>query len=224
MNSLYRIAGIAGAAALVSVLALLLGLRLHSNRDQASNESGQSSGFAVYPAAIELPEFSLTDQYGAEFSRQRFRDRWTLVFFGFSSCTDVCPLTLLELQKFHAGLEQGGFADDTGIVMISVDPGRDTPEVLNQYMGKFNPDFTGLTGSLETITELASRLYITTMQPPDSHGHAAPGQDQHEAGSYQVGHSANIAVIGPDATYHSVIMSPHTAASLAAAYQQIREH
>lgn len=223
MNPLYRFAGIAGAAALLSVLVLLLGLRLHSNQDPAIGNASQSSGFAVYPAPIELPEFSLTDQHGQEFSRQRFRDRWTLVFFGFSSCEDICPLTLFELQKFQAGLNRPGFAEDTRIVMISVDPRRDTPQALNQYMARFNPEFTGLTGSLETITELASRLYITTMQPPDSHGHETQDHEQHETTSYQVGHSANIAVIGPDATYHSVIMAPHTAASLAAAYQQIRE-
>lgn len=98
---------------------------------------------------------------------------WTgqnlLVFFGFTHCPDVCPLTMAYLAGLYEDL---GEPDELQVVMITVDPERDTPEVLADYVKGFHPDFAGLTGSPGAITQAASRFYI-------GHRHGADGMVVH---------------------------------------------
>lgn len=100
--------------------------------------------------------FSLTDQKGARVSDADFRGKYMLVFFGYTSCPDVCPATL---QVITAALEQlGDKARDVVPVFITVDPERDSVPVMADYLSHFDPRFVGLTGSPEEIAA-AARAY-----------------------------------------------------------------
>jgi len=104
--------------------------------------------------------FALTDQNGERRSDADFRGKYMLVFFGYTFCPDVCPTTLAvmaaALDKMGAGAER------IVPVFISIDPSRDTPEVLKAYLSAFGPRFVGLTGSEEDITATAKgyRVYV----------------------------------------------------------------
>ena len=81
----------------------------------------------------------------------------TLVFFGYTRCPDICPLTMARLAQAYEGLER---TDGLKVVMVTVDPGHDTPEVLGEYVERFHPDFVGLTGSNTQIAEAAKTFFV----------------------------------------------------------------
>lgn len=104
--------------------------------------------------------FTLTDQNGAKRDSNEFQGRYMLVFFGYTFCPDVCPTTLAVMA---AALDKmGSGADRIVPVFISVDPARDTPDVLKAYLSAFGPRFVGLTGTEEEIASVtkAYRVYV----------------------------------------------------------------
>ena len=107
---------------------------------------------APQAAAIGGP-FQLIDQDGRAVTEQDLKGRPSLVFFGFTHCPDVCPTTLFDISEIMRAL--GPDADRTRAVFITVDPERDTQEVLKDYMSGFDPHVTALTGDLPAITTVA---------------------------------------------------------------------
>lgn len=101
--------------------------------------------------------FELTNARGERVTLEAWRGELLLVFFGFTSCPDVCPLTLGRLAKIYEDL---GEPEDVQVVMITVDPEHDTPEVTQRYAEAFHPDFVGLSGSTADIAEAAKRFYV----------------------------------------------------------------
>lgn len=97
-----------------------------------------------------------------------FPDAWQgktlLVFFGYANCPDVCPLTMAELAKVYRDL---GEPEDVQVVMVTVDPSRDTPERIQQYVKGFHPGFVGLSGDPEAIAKAASAFYATSVAQAD---------------------------------------------------------
>src|ERR1700719_1459842 len=124
------------AGVLVVVAGVLIGLAL---RDGAKGVAGSPL------AGIIGGKFSLVDQNGKPFTDADLKGKWQLVFFGYTHCPDVCPTSLNHLSL---ALDQlGEKKNDVGIVFISVDPERDTPAVLNSYVGAFGGPIVALTGS-----------------------------------------------------------------------------
>jgi len=109
-----------------------------------------------FPVAREVGEFTLTDAAGQAFTRQRLAGAPTLVFFGFTHCPDVCPTTLFDMSQLLRKL--GPDADRTGALFITVDPERDTPAVMKDYLSNFDPHLRGLTGDQASI-DAAARAY-----------------------------------------------------------------
>ena len=129
------------------------------------------------------PDFTLTDHHGAPFTLSRARGNVVLLFFGFTSCPDICPTTLGSIKS--ALLPLGTDAQRVRVAMVTVDGARDTPDVLGPFMAAFDPGFLGLSG---TSQELASvyRLYgieVTRRDLPDS------------ALDYTIDHTASLSVI-----------------------------
>ncbi len=133
-----------------------------------------SPGLEAYPAS----DFTLTDQHGEEVSLRDFRGRTVVLFFGFTHCPDVCPATLLNLSRALDGLPPEDRERVQG-VLVTVDPERDTPERLSQYLEPFHPSLVGLTGSPEEILEVTEAYGIFAQQvegapPAGEHHHRAP--------------------------------------------------
>jgi protein SCO1/2 len=120
--------------------------------------------------------FTLTDQTGKTVTDKDFKGKPFLVFFGFTHCPDVCPTTLFEVSELLRAL--GNDADKTRALFITVDPERDTPQVMKDYLSSFDPHLRGLTGDVADITavEKAYRVYAKKV----------PGKD----GEYTMDHTA----------------------------------
>lgn len=135
--------------------------------------------------------FTLTAHTGQRVSDSDYRGKFMLVFFGFTYCPDVCPTAL---QTMAAALEQlGAKADRVVPLFITVDPERDTPEQLAQYVASFSPRFVGLTGSRAEIDTVLKeyRVYAQKVEDPKS------------TAGYTMNHSSIIYVMGPDGSYRS---------------------
>lgn len=152
----------------------------------------------LLPTATPLPEFALVDQSGNAIGRDSFRDHWDLLFFGFTHCPDICPATLQVLALARNELAAAGQEPLPRIVLVSVDPERDTPELMGRYVGYFGDGNVGVTGSLEELRKLTSGLGIYFEKQPGQ------GDD------YAVDHSAAVLLIDPDGKFHALFSSPHT--------------
>jgi protein SCO1/2 len=166
-------------------------------------------------AARILPQFELIDQAGRAFQRDSLRGHWTLMFFGFRNCPDVCPTTLAalaEVRRKLADLPAGDLpaGDLPAVVFVSVDPGRDAPEVLGRYVGHFDTHFLGVTGPLPSLEALTRNLGVAFSIGPPS-----------EDGNYGVDHTAAIFLIDPSAAFTAVFSSPHLADVIARDYRSI---
>ena len=124
--------------------------------------------------------FSLTDQNGQQRSLKDFSGKVVVVFFGFTQCPDVCPTTMVELAQVKKSLGANG--DKLQVVLISVDPERDTPEILKAYMTNFDPSFLALRPTLPELAAVAKEFKIYYKKVEG----AAPGSYSmdHTAGSY----------------------------------------
>ncbi|MFT5709529.1 MAG: protein SCO1/2 [Halioglobus sp.] len=156
-----------------------------------------------------IGEFNLIDHSGGPFTNERFEGVWTLVFFGFTNCPDICPTTMAFLNQLVQSLE-GTEAEDTRVVMVSVDPARDSVDVLAQYVPYFNPDFVGVTGEFLDIHRFATGLNTPFRK--------APGQGK----NYQVDHSANVVLINPRGDYHGFFRAPLDLGKMKITYRSAR--
>ena len=167
------------------------------------------NGLFLLDTPRNFGEINLVDHYGKPFTRDRFEGRWSLVFFGFTYCPDVCPATMSFLNQFMAQL-QGTEAEDTQVVMVSVDPARDTVEQLAAYVPYFNPDFIGVTGEFLDLHRFATALNTPFRK--------VPGQDE----NYLVDHSANVVLINPRGDYHGFFKTPLDQAKMKVTYRSAR--
>lgn len=131
-------------------------------------------------------DFTLTASTGEEMSLSDFRGKYVAVFFGYTYCPDVCPTTLNDLQQMLKELGDPK-ADDVQVIMVSIDPERDTPDQLETYLGYFNPSFIGMTGTVEEIQPVASQFGIFFEKQPGSTNT-----------SYLVDHTSAVTVIDPE--------------------------
>ena len=131
------------------------------------------------------PDFELTASHGQKVGLKDFEGKLVMLYFGYTFCPDVCPATLAELRGVMDLLD--GQADDVQTIMISVDPERDTPEMLAEYVTHFHPRFLGITGTPEEIAEVAT-LY----------GIFYEAHEGTEATGYLVDHTATVMVIDKD--------------------------
>jgi protein SCO1/2 len=150
----------------------------------------------VLPEPQPLPEFVLSDGQGRAFTRDSLEGRVSLMFFGFTHCPDICPATLQQLAIVRSRLADNG-AELPDVVFVSVDPQRDSPQVLNKYVGHFGAGMIGVTGAMQEIRQLTSKLGI--------YFEYAEG----EGDDYSVNHSVVVLVINDDAEFQALFSAPH---------------
>ena len=160
-----------------------------------SSKSPEYSTVLTKP--IKLDEFMLTADDDSVFSNQSLKDKWSLLFFGYTHCPDVCPLTLHQLAQ--ANKELADKLDSTpDIIMVSVDPDRDTSEILQKYVRSFGENVSGDTGKNEELDKLTSQLGIFY------------NANKHEGENYSANHSADVILINKNAEFHAVFSAPHS--------------
>lgn len=139
-----------------------------------------------YPEGIQAEEFTLTTTEGRPFRLSDQRGKIVLMFFGFTSCPDVCPTTLAEAKRIMERL--GDETENVRFVFITVDPERDTPERLGQYVSNFHPEIIGLTGTPEELQTMfdAYGIYAAKVPLEDS------------AADYTMDHTARVFLVDQD--------------------------
>ena len=183
---------------LVAVVALVLGLtvnRVLSGKGQGDQTALIDAGVILLPQSRNVPDLTFTDQDGHPVALDSLKDKWTLLFFGYTFCPDICPTTLAQLRQIKSELPKEA-VDKLRVVLVSVDPHRDTPQQLKTYLGYFDKQFQGLTAPVDTLQKLANAVSIPFI-PADT---SKP--------NYTVDHSGNLALLGPDGTQRGFIRAP----------------
>lgn len=142
----------------------------------------------LYPQPRALPEFTLINQNGETFAQEGFKDHWTLVFTGYTYCPDICPTTLAELKGIYPQLQKIDSDYPIQVMLLSVDPKRDTPERLKEYINFFNPEFVGATAEHSELFPFVRAL-----------GMMYAMSDSTDNPDYLVDHSASVVIINPKA-------------------------
>lgn len=155
----------------------------------------RANGLFIFGTPRALGDFSLVDHNAKPFTHSALAGHWTLVFFGFTHCPDICPTTMAKLAELKAQLANTE-ARDVRVAMVSVDPARDTSERLAEYVPYFHPDFLGVTGEFADILSFAQRLNVPFRKVSEPEG------------SYQMEHSANVMLINPRGDYHGFFRAP----------------
>jgi protein SCO1/2 len=168
-------------------------------------------GATLLPQPLALPVVQLVDTSGRSVGLDELRGHFTLMFFGFTNCPDVCPLTLKMLADARADLAKRAPRSIPEVVFVSVDPARDTPPSIAGYLENFDGAFVGVTAPEERLAPLLEALGVTV----EKHHH---GGD-----AYTLVHNSTVYVIGPDAELIAVASAPRDAATLAADFLKIRQ-
>lgn len=141
----------------------------------------QLNGTVYEPKAAE--DFTLPTADGGQFRLSEQRGKVVVLFFGFTNCKDICPLTMANMKQVFSQMD-GKDAADVRVVLVTVDPDRDTPEVVQAYAGGFNPSFTGLSGTQEELEPVWNQYGIfREVGPVDHHG------------MYEVSHPSRLTII-----------------------------
>jgi protein SCO1/2 len=187
------------------LIGLVIGIAIAAGIALALRDStGQAVPRAatILPAGNTLPDFALLDQEGAPADKTVFEGQWDVVFFGFTNCPDICPATMTVLGQAKRQLEAEGLQPLPRVVLVSVDPERDTPEAMARYIGYFGDDNLGLTGELAEVRKLTDALGIFFQKAGD------------EEAAYVVDHSTVVLVIDPQGRLKALFSTPHTVPDL----------
>lgn len=198
-------------AAIVAFMVVIVGgfvYKMQQPRVMTAMEM-KINGLYLLETPRNFGELALTDHNGEPFTRENLEGRWTLVFFGFTYCPDICPTTMSFLNQLMGQLE-GTEAEDTQVVMVTVDPARDTVEQLAGYVPFFNPDFLGVTGEFLDIHRFATALNTPFRK--------VPGQGE----EYLVDHGSNVVLINPKGDYHGFFKAPLDLAKMKLTYRSAR--
>lgn len=166
-------------------------------------------GALVLDKPRAFSDFALVDQLGNEVGKQRLAGRWSVVFFGFTHCADICPTTLSTLAKMYGALTPED-QRDLQIVLVTVDAQRDTPQRLREYLAQFHGDFMGITGNPYAILKLAAEVNI-------AYDATAPAEQD-----YQVPHSGDLVLINPQGELHGYFRPPFEHGNLRVAWRSLR--
>lgn len=179
-----RRAIILGAGGAVGAVAFMLGVGAYRTRKQPTRSER-------LPLPIGEMSWTLTDHRGRSVRPKDWAGRPAMVFFGFTWCPDVCPTTLSDISLWLE--ELGADADRMIVALISVDPERDTPDVLADYVGNFDPRILGLTGSADEVAQAAADFRATYRRVAK------------DAGDYTMDHTAGVFLFHSDGRFTSII-------------------
>lgn len=196
--------------ALVALLAFGAGIFFALTVPERSASTTAASPGYVLDEPRPLPAFNLLDEQGARFTQADFEGQWSLLYFGFTYCPDICPSSMVVMAQVKEALEDKRGIEDH-YFLVSVDPDRDTPERIAEYVTYFDPGFRGLTGEfaqLDIITRAAGAVY----KVPE----AAEEDD------YLVAHSSTLTLVDPQGQIHAIFTSPFDPQLIASDVQRLR--
>jgi len=167
------------------------------------------------PAKI-IPSFELVNHDMGIMTQEGFKGKWSLFFFGYSRCPDVCPTELFTMAEMMHKIEEspGAVEEAPQVVFVSVDPQHDTPEALQKYVSYFHPSFLGVTGTQEMVDQLSRSMgarYERVYMVDGKELVVEPGGEVPEGvgGTYLINHSASIYLLDPKGEMSALFSTPH---------------
>ena len=197
--------------ALAAIVAFGLGLFL-ARVFVKPQEVPVTENATILPQPRALPPLDLVDQDNRPLPSDFLHDRWTLVFFGFTQCPDVCPTTLTTLAQMKKKLADLPAGQQPRVLLVSVDPERDTPAILKPYVRFFDPSFLGATGTLAATTQAATAFSVPFAKVP------LPG------GGYTLDHGAGLFMVSPAGALAAYSSPPLDATVLARDYRKVVQY
>lgn len=180
-----------------------VGIGVWLSNAQKKNEKLELSGFA-FPEPKALTDIKLISNKNVAVTENSFKGHWTFVYVGYTFCPDACPMAMTTLNQLHGALQKAKVTDPVNMMLVSVDPERDTIEKLNSYVTHFNPSFSAATGTPEDIYNFARQVSSIYVIP-----------DDRSDPNYIVDHSSSVILIDPEAAVHAIFTPPQMTASLA---------
>ena len=150
---------------------------------------------------MELDNFELIDQNNQTFNSESLKGNWTILFFGYTNCPDVCPTTIYKLAEVKNDVNQNLPSKNFNTVLVTLDPDRDTPERLDEYIGYFDESMLGVTGTYKNIQSFSSNLSVFY-------------QRINKDGGYDFNHTASIFVFNPDGSLFATMSPANTVGEL----------
>lgn len=178
--------------AIVAVISIATGFLLY----QKSFNLAQPEHSLFYQTPRTIKPFAMVDHQGTAFANEQLIGKWSWVFFGYTSCPDVCPTTLQELNFVYDELK--AINENAQVLLVSVDPQRDTVEKLAQYIAYFNQEFKALTADHSVLFPFARNL-----------GLMYAISDEKRDDNYLVDHSASIVLINPEGKIAAIFKPEH---------------
>jgi protein SCO1/2 len=167
------------------------------------------------PQFKALQPFALIDQNNASFDLANLKNKWSFIFFGYTSCPDVCPMTLRTLDVVQTHLKSSDTAptDDVQMIFVSVDPERDSTDKLGAYVSFFDQQFIGATGNKQDLDAFSGQFGAGYQFEPET----SPGH-------YLVAHTSAVFLVDPLGRLIATFSQPHYPEVISTQYQQIREY
>jgi protein SCO1/2 len=196
---------------LLAFAALFTGLFVsqHMSMKNKKIDPSQFNG-TLLESPREIEAFHLTGTDEAAFTNQSLQGNWTMIFFGFTQCGYLCPTTLAELAKMYRTLEQNGVKPLPRIVMITLDPERDSLEKLKQYSTSFHPSFFAARGEDAVVKNMTREMGVAFAKVSDP--------NSEDAGNYDIQHSGAIMLFNPKGQLTAFFTTPHQETLLAKDY------
>ena len=195
------------AVAGLVVLAAVLGVLVTVHRQQQEAQPGIPG--LLWPEPKALAPFAVVSHENNPFTLADLQGKWSFLFFGFTHCPDICPVTLAVMDNVHRQLQQ---VQDVQTVFVSVDPERDSPARLDQYVTSFNPEFIGVGGSVEQVANLTGQVGLPYFV--DKAG---------DEDNYLVDHGASLFLVDPQGRLVAIFSTPHDNRNITGRFNRIRQ-
>jgi protein SCO1/2 len=182
------------------------------------------SGVQTLAHPETAPAFTLVDQHLEPSTQARLLGKWTIMFFGYTHCPDFCPTTLAALNSAYHRFESDDpvVATSTQVVFVSMDPFRDSPPVLADYVNHFNSDFIGATGAPLQLHRLTEPLGVSYAYVYPLTGEPLGDTLQQPPRDYSVDHGSGIYIFNDRAQVVAWVLPPHTADRIVSVFKHIR--
>ena len=171
------------------------------------------NGLFLFDEPKQISDFEFVSSNKKIFTKSDLMGKWTLMYFGFTKCPDECPTTMYQLSKLIKVLRDKEYKlDDKQWVLVSIDPERDTPEMIDNYAKGFDKDFIGVSNDRPMLLSLATQLSVNNVMPSSSN---------HMDHSHLDNHVNNIILLDPNGDFAGIFRPPFDISRLSLTYQSV---
>lgn len=163
--------------------ALITSLFVYHMSQQQKTAVVNDGNSMIFPVGRDINSLDLVNADGSNFTERNLRDHWTLIFFGFTHCSSVCPVTMEMMSKAYPNLQRD--IPNLQVVLVSLDPERDDKATLTKYTHSYHADFIGVSGKIESVRKLQSQLGVFS------------AREEGAASNYQLQHTSSIMLVNP---------------------------